>query len=102
VPRHQTLCALFDWSYRLLTEQERETLRRVASFPGDFTLAEAIDVASDAAIAAADVVDAVCGLVAKSLATADGSGPVTRFRLPEMTRAFACANARHAALPAMA
>src|ERR1700736_210624 len=37
-PRHQTLRATLDWSYELLTEPERVVLRRLAIFPGSFTL----------------------------------------------------------------
>lgn len=109
VPRHQTLGALLDWSYRLLSEQERATLQRVATFPGDFTMTEAIAAAANYGIGDSEVVGAVGGLVSKSLAMADISGPVTRFRLPETTRAYASAklrlpqaDVRRAAVPAMA
>jgi predicted ATPase/DNA-binding winged helix-turn-helix (wHTH) protein len=108
VPRHQTLSALFDWSYRLLSEREQETLQRVAAFPGDFTLTDAIDIVARHGIGDTEVVDAVGGLVSKSLAMADLSGPVTRFRLPETTRVYASTklripqpDVRCAAAPAM-
>jgi predicted ATPase/DNA-binding winged helix-turn-helix (wHTH) protein len=89
VRRHQTLAALHDWSYRLLSEQERATLWRVALLPGEFTLAEAIAAGSGDDIDETEVIDAFSGLVSKSLAMLDTSGPVTRFRLPETTRAYA-------------
>src|SRR5260370_1866214 len=38
MPRHQTLRATLDWSYELLTAPERVALRRLAIFPGSFTL----------------------------------------------------------------
>ena len=108
VARHQTLSALLDWSYRLLSDQERATLQRVALFPGDFTLSEAITAAAGHGIGDIEVVNAVGGLVSKSLAVADISGPVTRFRLPETMRAYAATklrmpqpDVRRVALPAM-
>ncbi|MBI1877002.1 MAG: AAA family ATPase, partial [Chloroflexi bacterium] len=44
LPRHQTLRALIDWSYDLLSEPERALLRRLSVFAGGWTLeaAEAI------------------------------------------------------------
>ncbi len=38
LPRHQTLRALIDWSYRLLSEPERILLRRLSAFAGGWTL----------------------------------------------------------------
>jgi predicted ATPase/DNA-binding winged helix-turn-helix (wHTH) protein len=91
VPRHQTLTAMLDWSYELLSEQERATLKSVAAFPGEFTLAEAIGLGTGDGIREIEVVGAVDGLVSKSLATLDASGSVMRYCLPETTRAYACA-----------
>ena len=39
LPRHQTLQALIDWSYNLLTEAERRLLRGLSAFAGGWTLA---------------------------------------------------------------
>jgi non-specific serine/threonine protein kinase len=47
LPRHQTLCALIDWSWELLPEPERALLRRLSVFVGGWTLAAAEAVASD-------------------------------------------------------
>lgn len=96
VARHQTLTAMLDWSYQLLSEQERETLQRVAAFSSDFTLSEAIAISAGNGIGDVQVVCAVGGLVAKSLAMSDVRGSVTRYRLPETTRAYACAKLRMA------
>jgi predicted ATPase/DNA-binding winged helix-turn-helix (wHTH) protein len=87
--RHQTLVAMLDWSYELLSEQERAMLHRVARFGGEFTLSAAIDVAASDGIRDIQAIDAVGGLVSKSLATAYTSGSVTRYRLPETTRVYA-------------
>jgi predicted ATPase/DNA-binding winged helix-turn-helix (wHTH) protein len=98
VPRHQTLTAMLDWSYELLSEQERATLHSVAAFPGEFTLDDAIGLGTGDGIREFEVVGAVDGLVSKSLATLDASGSVTRYRLPETTRAYACAKVQLASL----
>jgi len=88
MPRHQTLRATLDWSYDLLTEPERVVLRRLAIFPGSFTLEATRTVAADDEIAASDDVDRVADLVTKSLVTADPGGATVRYRLLETTRAY--------------
>ena len=88
MPRHQTLRATLDWSYELLTEPERVVLRRLAVFAGGFTLQAASAIAADHEIAAAEVVDCVANLVAKSLVTAEGGGKTLHYRLLETTRAY--------------
>ncbi len=45
LPRQQTLRATLDWSYDLLAGDERVVLRRLAVFPGSFTLEAAAAVA---------------------------------------------------------
>jgi predicted ATPase/DNA-binding winged helix-turn-helix (wHTH) protein len=89
MPRHQTLRATLDWSYELLTEPERVVLRRLAIFAGGFTLQAASAVLADDEIAAAEVIDCVANLVAKSLVLADSAGERVRYRLLETTRAYA-------------
>jgi predicted ATPase/DNA-binding winged helix-turn-helix (wHTH) protein len=88
MPRHQTLRATLDWSYELLTEPERVVLRRLAIFPGGFTLQAVRAVAADDEIEASAVVDCVANLVAKSLVIADAGGAMVRHRLLETTRAY--------------
>ncbi|HUB43633.1 MAG TPA: winged helix-turn-helix domain-containing protein [Acetobacteraceae bacterium] len=89
-PRHRSLTATLDWSYDLLTDQERATLQRVAALPGVFTMADAIGALGDA-MGDGQVVCAVGNLVSKSLAILDKSGPVMRYRLPQTTRVYAYA-----------
>jgi predicted ATPase/DNA-binding winged helix-turn-helix (wHTH) protein len=88
VPRHQTLRATLDWSYELLTEPERVVLRRLAIFAGGFTLEVASAVAADGEITAANVVDCLASLVAKSLVTTDAGSVSVRYRLLETTRVY--------------
>ena len=89
LPRHQALRATLDWSYELLAEPERVVLRRLAVFAGSFSLEAAAAVAAGPELAAADVIEGLLGLVAKSLVVAEGEGAVTRYRLLDTTRAYA-------------
>ena len=88
LPRQQTLRATLDWSFDLLTEQERAVLRRVATFAGSFTLEAASSVASDAAIDEFSVTDLLSQLVARSLVVADTNDTSARYRLLETTRIY--------------
>jgi len=92
--RQQTLAATLDWSYELLSEDERIILRRLAIFAGDFTLESACAVAAGGHIAGPEVVGGVENLVAKSLVSADVSGVAVRYRLLDTTRAYAIAKLR--------
>ncbi len=73
LPRHRTLRAVLDWSYELLPEAERRLFRRLAVFPGGFTLEAAATVAGDSTAPA--VAESIANLVAKSLVMPDGSVP---------------------------
>ena len=48
LPRHQTLRALIDWSYDLLTEREKRLLRRLSVFAGGWSLEAAEFVCAEA------------------------------------------------------
>jgi len=87
LPRHRTLRALLDWSYELLSADERRVLRHCAVFVGPFTLEAALAVVGPGA--AGCVVTCVLGLVSKSLISADTQGPDARFVLLGITRAYA-------------
>ncbi|MGC1303760.1 MAG: tetratricopeptide repeat protein [Caulobacteraceae bacterium] len=66
-PRQQTLTAMLDWSYNLLSDRDRHVLARLSTFVGVFTLEAAQAVASDDHNDAMDVADAVASLINKSL-----------------------------------
>jgi predicted ATPase/DNA-binding winged helix-turn-helix (wHTH) protein len=89
--RHRTLQAVLDWSHDLLSPGERTVLARISVFRSSFTLESAVAVASDPALAAAEVFDAVVGLSDKSLLAVDASGDCAYFRLLEVTRVYAAA-----------
>jgi len=89
LPRHQTLRATLDWSFELLSEDERRLLRRLAVFAGGFTFEAAAAVVSDPSVSSAAVVEAISDLAAKSLVVLDQSRTGSRWRLLETTRAYA-------------
>ena len=87
LPRHQTLRATLDWSYDLLPAAEQRILRRLAVFPGGFTLdAAAAVMAPDGS---STVIDGIANLVAKSLVTLDAAASAERWRLLDTVRAYA-------------
>jgi predicted ATPase/DNA-binding winged helix-turn-helix (wHTH) protein len=89
LPRHRTLRATLDWSYELLSENERAVLRRLAIFPGGFELeaAQAIMTATNGE--GPDVPNGLADLISKSLVTRDSTNIGTRYRLLNTTRAYA-------------
>jgi predicted ATPase/DNA-binding winged helix-turn-helix (wHTH) protein len=87
--RHRTLRAALDWSYELLPRPERMVLRRLPIFTGDFTMEAASMVLACGQVGPSEVAQCLFGLVTKSLLVADISNPIARFRLPEITRAYA-------------
>lgn len=89
LPRHQTLRATLDWSHALLAEPERVMLRRLAVFASSFSLRAAGAVAAGPEFAASQVIDGLSSLVAKSLVTVELGAQITRYRLLDMTRAYA-------------
>jgi len=89
LPRHQTLNAMLDWSYNLLSPHERAALDRLSVFVGEFSLEAARSVASDAETDDGIVIDAIASLLAKSLISTTASHGSTHYRLLETTRTFA-------------
>jgi len=89
LPRHQTLKATFDWSYRLLSRDEQKLLRWLGMFVNGFTLDVACAMGERAGLTHAQSVDAVSGLVARSLLTADRDAASHCYGLLETTRAYA-------------
>jgi predicted ATPase/DNA-binding winged helix-turn-helix (wHTH) protein len=87
--RHQTLNALVEWSYDLLSEEERHCFRRLSAFVGDFDLAAAHAVAAEPGHAESTTLHIIERLGAKSLLTISMDQESPRYRLLETTRAFA-------------
>src|ERR1700729_4184443 len=91
LPRHETLNAMLDWSYSLLSEREKVVLCRLSVFVEDFTRQAAGSVASETEADEADIIDAVVSLVAKSLISTKVINESTYYRLLDTTRAYAVA-----------
>lgn len=87
-PRHQTLSTALDWSYNLLSEHERTALRVFSVFIGAFTLDAARAALQANAIEAFDAVEAISGLVSKSLLIPIVDREPVRYRLLETTRDY--------------
>lgn len=89
LPRHQTMRALIEWSFDLLSDSERVLLRRAGVFAGGWTLGAAMDVCADESLEAWEVLDYLTSLVDKSLVVAETEGEEARYRILESTREFA-------------
>jgi predicted ATPase/DNA-binding winged helix-turn-helix (wHTH) protein len=89
LPRHQTLRATVDWSYETLSARDRTVLRWLATFRSPFTLQAAIAVASGDQVDAAGAIESLTELATKSLVSVDATEQEIRYRLLEMTRAYA-------------
>jgi predicted ATPase len=89
LPRHQTLNATLDWSYNLLSDDEKVVLQRLSIFVGDFTLAGALAIMDEADASSSEAIEIVASLVAKSLVAMRITDGQPRYRLLEMVRAYA-------------
>ena len=89
LPRQQTLGAMVAWSYDLLSEPEREALRRLSVFVGGFDLQAAESVCASETLEVFDVADLLSSLVNKSLVGAERLSTSLRYRLLETIRQYA-------------
>lgn len=89
-PRHRTLRSAVDWSHELCTPQEQLVWARLSVFVGGFDLAAAEAVCGGDGsredgnredMESADVLDAVAGLVDKSVLVREEYGGQVRYRL---------------------
>lgn len=67
LPRQQTLKALIDWSYDLLSVKEQILWRRLSVFAGGWTLADAEGVCADELLEQEDVFELINELTGKSI-----------------------------------
>jgi predicted ATPase len=90
LPRHQTLRATIDWSYRLLNPKESRLFRRLSVFAGGWTLEAAEAICSGQGVKREEMLDLLSFLVGKSLVIAERKqGEETRFHLLETVRQYA-------------
>jgi predicted ATPase/DNA-binding SARP family transcriptional activator len=96
LPRHRTLRAVIDWSYEMLSEEERLLLQRLSVFAGGFSLEAAERVCADGRIARAEVLELLAMLVDRSLVTMQEVEEVARYRLLETVRQYGAERLRAA------
>jgi len=84
LPRQQTLRALIDWSYDLLSEEEKNLLRIASVFVGGWTL-EALEAVSEDP----NALEHLEGLVNKSLVVTEEHNGEMRYFLLETIRQYA-------------
>jgi predicted ATPase/DNA-binding winged helix-turn-helix (wHTH) protein len=87
LPRHRTLRATLDWSYRLLSSEDQAALRCLSVFNGSFTSEDASFVMVPG-IGPGEANDRLTSLVEKSLVFVRPSGGTFRYRLLDTTRAY--------------
>jgi predicted ATPase/transcriptional regulator with XRE-family HTH domain len=87
--RHQTMRAVIDWSYALLSSQARLLFDRLSIFAGSFTLETTNVACSDATLPEGDVLQTLGSLIAQSLVAVDFSRGEARYHLLEITRQYA-------------
>ena len=101
-PRQRTLAAAVGWSHALLSDQQRQILRRLAVFRGSFGLSEASLVTAGQDLPADRAADVIRELIECSMVTPEPSSTdQLRLRLSQPIRSFALAEldaAEHARL----
>ncbi|MFZ5672414.1 MAG: ATP-binding protein [Pseudomonadota bacterium] len=88
-PRHQTLEAMLDWSYNLLSPYEQMIVRRLSVFIGAFTLQDVLAVVGDGESDAPKVADTIASLADKSLIRIADLGGSAYLRFLDTTREYA-------------
>ena len=86
--RHKTLEATIDWSYDLLSPDERLLLNRLSVFTGGWTLSIAKEACADARLSENDIVHLLAGLVRRSLVLTTSKRGRHRYKMLEMIRQF--------------
>ena len=104
LPRHRTLRMAIEWSHELCSAAEQRLWARLSVFAGTFDLVAAQEVCAEVSLERPDVIDALIGLVDKSVVLREGE----RYRMLDTVREFgaeqlassgelACCRARHIA-----
>jgi non-specific serine/threonine protein kinase len=88
---HQTLGALIDWSYALLSEREQALLSALGVFASGWTLHGAMAIGTAFELDGEQTLDLLGGLVDKSLVTVDARINPPRYSLLDSVRLFALA-----------
>ena len=89
LPRHQTLRAMIEWSYELLSQKEHLLFKRLAIFSAGWTLEAVQEICSGNGIEFSETLDLLSQLVNKSLVLVETKGRETRYHMLETIRQFA-------------
>ena len=89
LPHHQTLSALIDWSYLLLSDSERLLFQRLSIFPASFSLESAEAICSGDGLPPSAILELLSELVDKSLLEAFPAPFGMRYRILETIRQYA-------------
>ncbi len=93
LPRQQTLRALVDWSYILLTEEDKLLLNQLSVFAGSWEIKAAEEIGANGKgelkLKDYDVLDGLTNLANKSLLVIDRQSEEVRYRLQETIKQYA-------------
>jgi non-specific serine/threonine protein kinase len=89
LPRHQTLQAVIDWSYDLLSTPEQILFQRLSVFSNGWTLEAAEFVCSDKILGPSDILELLEQLINKSLVHKEETVNEPRYRMLDTIREYA-------------
>ena len=87
-PRQRSLWSLVRWSFDLCTEQEQTLWARLTVFSGTFTVEAAESVCAGGSLGPDDILDALAGLVDKSIVATQKRNGDVRYRMLDTIRTF--------------
>ena len=87
--RHQTLGALIEWSFALLSDREQSLLCGLSIFAGTCTLGGATAMGAALGLEDSQTLELLAGLIDKSLLSVDGTTNPPSYRLLDSVRLFA-------------
>jgi len=87
-PRQRTLRATMDWSYDLLSDEERVLFRRLSLFAGGSTLEASEEVCGGDGVEPAEALEVLGRLVDKSLVMVGERDRPARYRMLETVRQY--------------
>jgi predicted ATPase/DNA-binding CsgD family transcriptional regulator len=88
MPRQQTLRALMDWSFDLLSAEERLLWARLSIFAGSFTLEAVEGICGDASLPPQSAATLLSDLMDKSVVVREDDGSTVRYRLLETIKSY--------------
>lgn len=93
-PRHQKIVTTLEWTYQLLNAREQRLFRMLGIFTDTFSVQSVNDFLRTKDNHSWQIIDDLQRLLSLSLIQVSSQAPVTRFRLLETMRQFACAKLR--------